>query len=191
MGAVAEGGRYLIDADLDDTLQIPKALIDARLQRELTEIELRKRLYRAGCPAPQLRGRIVIFVDDGLATGSTMQASIQLLRKANPARIVFAVPVALPNPTRAASTVDAWALDAWTLVAWTLEAWSLVAWTLEAIPGYRLARLQACFIACCLPLGRKRPNVIEHDLRQKKGGRVNFAHPAPFVDQEYLQQMVV
>jgi putative phosphoribosyl transferase len=97
MGAVAGDGRYVLQADVVDALQIPAAAIDAAVQRELREIERRNRLYRAERPALHLHGRIVILADDGLATGSTMQAAIRVVREANPARIVVAVPVAPPE----------------------------------------------------------------------------------------------
>jgi putative phosphoribosyl transferase len=61
------------------------------------ELERRERIYRGGCPLPDARGRTVILVDDGIATGTTMRAAIALLRKQHPARIVVAVPVAPPS----------------------------------------------------------------------------------------------
>jgi predicted phosphoribosyltransferase len=81
-------------------LAIQPAVIDEVEARERRELERRERLYRAGRPAPELRGRTVILVDDGLATGSTMRAAVRGLRALGPARIVVAV------PTAAAETCD-------------------------------------------------------------------------------------
>jgi predicted phosphoribosyltransferase len=64
------------------------------LRREREELERRERLYRGDRPPPDVRGRTVILVDDGLATGATMHAAIEALRLQNPARIVVAVPTA-------------------------------------------------------------------------------------------------
>ena len=77
-------------------LQIPEAVIETVAARELEELERRDRLYRAGRPKPDLRGRTVILVDDGLATGSTMRAAATAVRL-QPARVVVAVPVGAPQ----------------------------------------------------------------------------------------------
>ncbi len=97
MGAVAYGGLYVLHQDVVEALRIPRTVIDGVIRHELSEIERRYQLYRAERPAPPLQGRIVILVDDGVATGSTMQAAIKVLREAKPARIVVAVPVAPPE----------------------------------------------------------------------------------------------
>src|SRR5262249_61729781 len=72
---------------------IPRAVIDAVTAREGAELERRERAYRDDQPAPEVRGRTVILIDDGLATGSTMRAAVTALREQGPARIVVAVPV--------------------------------------------------------------------------------------------------
>src|SRR5205807_10188772 len=69
-------------------------VIDAVAAREQQELERRERLYRGDRPSPDVRGRTVILVDDGLATGSTMRAAAAALRQQHPARVVVAVPVA-------------------------------------------------------------------------------------------------
>ena len=65
--------------------------------REAEELVRRERLYRGDRPAPEIFGRVVILIDDGLATGSSMSAAIAALRKRNPARIVVGVPVGAPS----------------------------------------------------------------------------------------------
>jgi erythromycin esterase-like protein len=76
---------------------MPDHVIDAVTARERQELARRERLYRGGRPPPDVRGRTVILIDDGLATGATMQAAIEALRQQNPARIVVAVPTAAPE----------------------------------------------------------------------------------------------
>lgn len=100
MGAVASGGLCVLQAGLGEKYGILPADIDAVKQRELAEIERREQLYRASRPVPQLHGRVVILVDDGLATGSTMLAAIQAVRQAEPAHLIVAVPVAPPETCR-------------------------------------------------------------------------------------------
>src|SRR3979490_2478319 len=94
MGAVATGGVRVLNDQLVERLGIPEDMIDAVAARERQELARRERLYRGGRPPPDVRGRTVILVDDGLATGATMHAAIQALRQQNPACIVVAVPTA-------------------------------------------------------------------------------------------------
>ena len=94
MSAIASGGGVcILEAEVLSALEIPTPVIEAVAQRELGEIERREKLYRAGRPAPQLREHVVILVDDGVATGSTMQVAVHVVREANPARMIVAVPV--------------------------------------------------------------------------------------------------
>jgi len=93
MGAIAEGGVEVLNEDLIRDLRIPHALVQQVAVRERLELERRDVLYRGGRKAPVVRDRTVILVDDGLATGSSMQAAILALRQHAPARIVIAVPV--------------------------------------------------------------------------------------------------
>jgi predicted phosphoribosyltransferase len=74
-------------------LGIPDEVIDEVASQEGQELERRQRLYRDDRPPPDVRGRTVILVDDGLATGSTMRAAVAALRRQGPARVVVAVPV--------------------------------------------------------------------------------------------------
>jgi erythromycin esterase-like protein/predicted phosphoribosyltransferase len=97
MGAVATGGVRVLNNEIVEGLGIPTSMIDAVVARERQELARRERLYRDGRPPPDVRGRTVILVDDGLATGATMQAAIEALRQQGPARIVVAVPTASPD----------------------------------------------------------------------------------------------
>src|SRR5260221_2514857 len=94
MGAVATGGVRELNDQVVDRLRVPSYVIDAVAAREQQELTQRERLYRGGRPPPSVRGRSVILVDDGLATGATMHAAVKALRKQQPARIVVAVPTA-------------------------------------------------------------------------------------------------
>jgi putative phosphoribosyl transferase len=78
-------------------LHIPREVIDAVAAREQRELERREHLYRDDLPPPDVNGYIVILVDDGLATGSTMRAAAEALRQQHPARVVVAVPVSAPS----------------------------------------------------------------------------------------------
>lgn len=100
MGAIASGGIRVLNDEVVDTLRVPPEVIDFVTARELRELARRERLYREGRPAPDVAGRTVILVDDGLATGSTMRAAVAALRQAKPKRIVVAVPVAAASTCR-------------------------------------------------------------------------------------------
>ena len=97
MGAIATGGVRVLNDELVGGLRIPDYIIDEVAASEQQELERRERLYRGDRPAPDVRGRTVILVDDGLATGATMQAAVKALRQQQPARIVVAVPTAAPE----------------------------------------------------------------------------------------------
>jgi putative phosphoribosyl transferase len=97
MGAIATGGVRVLNQELVRALHIPTEMIDAVVAEEQRELERRERLYRGDRPAPDVRGRTVILVDDGLATGSTMRAAAAALRQEGAARIVVAVPTAPPE----------------------------------------------------------------------------------------------
>jgi len=101
MGAVATSGVRVLNDEIISDLRIPDYLIDAIAAQEQRELERRERLYRGDRPPPDVRGRTVILVDDGLATGATMYAAIQALRQQQPARIVVAVPTASPETCEA------------------------------------------------------------------------------------------
>ncbi|HET6892972.1 MAG TPA: phosphoribosyltransferase [Pyrinomonadaceae bacterium] len=97
MGAIASGGVRVLNEDVVRYLRIPKSVIDSVAAIELEELERREREYRGDRPEPDVRGKTVILVDDGLATGSTMRAAAEALRQQQPARIVVAVPVSAPQ----------------------------------------------------------------------------------------------
>src|SRR4030088_894932 len=77
MGAVGTGGVRVLNDQIVERLGIPEDMIDAVAARERQELARRERLYRGGRPPPDVRGRTVILVDDGLATGATMHAEVQ------------------------------------------------------------------------------------------------------------------
>lgn len=97
MGAIATGGVRVLNDDVVMPLGIGASTIDRVAASEQRELERREIAYRDGRPSPDLRGRTVIIVDDGLATGSTMLVAIRALRLQQPARIVAAVPTAAPS----------------------------------------------------------------------------------------------
>jgi putative phosphoribosyl transferase len=93
MGAMAAGGVRVLNEEVVRTLGIPDDVIESVSEKERRELARRERAYRDDRPPPDVRGRTVLLVDDGLATGSTMRAAVAALRKLHPARIVVAVPV--------------------------------------------------------------------------------------------------
>jgi len=100
MGAIASGGVRVLNPEVIESLQISKPIIDAVAAFEQKELERQQRAYRGDVPFPDLAGRTVIIVDDGLATGSTMRAAVRALRQSGPARIVVAVPVGAAETCR-------------------------------------------------------------------------------------------
>jgi predicted phosphoribosyltransferase len=100
MGAIASGGLRVLNADVTNGLKISPAEVEAVAARELLELERQQRAYRGNAPFPELAGRTVIVVDDGLATGSTMRAAVRALRQSGPKRIIIAAPVAASETAR-------------------------------------------------------------------------------------------
>src|SRR5579885_449232 len=94
MGAIASGGSRVLNPEVVQELGIPQEIIEAITAREQQELDRRERRFRGNRPELDVRGRTVILVDDGLATGATMRAAIAALRRQQPARLVIAVPVA-------------------------------------------------------------------------------------------------
>jgi putative phosphoribosyl transferase len=107
IGAVGSGGVRVLQPGVPGLLGVTREQVDAITAREVAEIARRDRLYRGARPLPQLHARTVILVDDGIATGATMQAAVELARKQGAGRIVVAVPVAPPDTVEAmADLVD-------------------------------------------------------------------------------------
>jgi putative phosphoribosyl transferase len=96
-GAIASGGVRVLNEDVMRAIPHADQTIEAVTARETTELQRREQMYREGLAAPQLRDRIAILVDDGLATGATMRAAVKALRQCGAAKIVVAVPVGPPD----------------------------------------------------------------------------------------------
>jgi putative phosphoribosyl transferase len=100
LGAIASCGVRVLNEDIVRLLALSQKAIDAVTIREGREVERRELLYRGGRPAYAVRGRTIILVDDGMATGATMRAAIGAVRQQQPARIIIAVPVAASTTYR-------------------------------------------------------------------------------------------
>ncbi|SRR5579871_1355400 len=97
LGAIATGGVRVLNRELIAALGLSPEWLEAIDARERRELERRERSYRGELPPPELEGRTVIVVDDGLATGSTMTAAVEAIRAREPAAVIVAVPVADPE----------------------------------------------------------------------------------------------
>jgi len=97
MGAIATGDVRVLNEDVVSQLRIPEAVINSVTVTEQQELYRRECLYRGNRSEPEVSGKTVILIDDGLATGSTMRAAAAALRQQGPARIVVAVPVSEPQ----------------------------------------------------------------------------------------------
>jgi putative phosphoribosyl transferase len=100
MGAIASGGVRVLSEDIIEQLGVPRTAVEQVAVRERLELERRDRLYRGDRPPPLLRDRTVILVDDGLATGATMEAAIVAVRQYQPARVIVAAPVGATETCR-------------------------------------------------------------------------------------------
>jgi predicted phosphoribosyltransferase len=96
-GAIASGGIRVLNSDVVRMLSIPEEVINLVARRELQELQRREQSYRGNRPAPNVRNRTVVLIDDGLATGASMRAAVAGLRAQSPARIAIAVPIAAPE----------------------------------------------------------------------------------------------
>lgn len=97
MGAIASGGVRVLNEELVSYLHVSEETLEKVAAREQKELERRERAYRGDRPWPEITGKCVILVDDGVATGATMRVAIKALRKQNPKEVVVAVPVAPPG----------------------------------------------------------------------------------------------
>lgn len=97
LGAIASGGARVLNQDVVSTLGLSEQAIEEIARKEAQELARRERAYRGERPFPEVYGRTVILVDDGLATGATMRAAVAALKQLQPTAIVVAVPVAPPD----------------------------------------------------------------------------------------------
>lgn len=97
IGAVTQDGSLMLDPRLVEILGVPEGYIEEEARRQMDEIARRMSKYRGERPRPDLEGKIVILVDDGIATGATIRAAITSIRKQRPALLVVAVPVGPPR----------------------------------------------------------------------------------------------
>jgi predicted phosphoribosyltransferase len=104
MGAIASGGVRVLNDEVIASLRIPDGAIETVAEEEQRELERREEAYRDGRPRPDVRGKVVILVDDGLATGSTMRAAVAAVRRLGPSRVVVAVPVGARDTCRELAT---------------------------------------------------------------------------------------
>lgn len=100
MGAIASGGVRVLNPEIISILGISEAAIAAVATAEQRELERRERLYRGDRQPIEVKGKTVILVDDGLATGSSMSAAIQGIRQHEPGRVIVGVPIASPSTCR-------------------------------------------------------------------------------------------
>jgi putative phosphoribosyl transferase len=101
MGAIATGGVRVMNESLVQMLGIPADVIDEISREEEVELKRRELAYRGSLSEPEVHGRTVILIDDGVATGSTMRAAVRALRKQHPARLIIGVPTAARSACRA------------------------------------------------------------------------------------------
>jgi predicted phosphoribosyltransferase len=100
MGAIASGGVRVLNARIISALRVSREQLDEVIQQESAELGRREKLYRGSRPFPDIAGRTVMVLDDGIATGATMFAAVELLRQQKAGRIVVAVPVAPPDTAK-------------------------------------------------------------------------------------------
>lgn len=100
MGALASGGRVVVNEDVVSSLHITDEQLRTVIDAETVELGRREGAYRGGHQAPDPRGKLVILVDDGIATGASMLAAVRAVRAAGPQAVVVAVPVGPPSACR-------------------------------------------------------------------------------------------
>ncbi|OEF98767.1 phosphoribosyltransferase [Desulfuribacillus alkaliarsenatis] len=97
IGSVTEEGHAILNQSLIERLAVPDSYIEQATLKQVQEIKRRLNTYRQGRAPIKLEGRVVILVDDGIATGYTMHAAIQSVQHQNPKKLIIAVPVAPPE----------------------------------------------------------------------------------------------
>ena len=108
-GSIASGGVQYINRLTVKSLRLPQSVVDEVVARELRELERREKIYREYMPPYDLQGKHVIIVDDGLATGATMQSAVRAIKLFHPKEIIVAVPVCAPETcAELKSNVDVW-----------------------------------------------------------------------------------
>ena len=107
IGAVAEDGTAIVDERLVERLGIPPNYVEDEQQRQQVEVARRAAALRGGGGPTPLSGRVCVVVDDGVATGATLEASLRLVKRAEPKQVIAAIPVGPPDSIRRlASIVD-------------------------------------------------------------------------------------
>ena len=123
-GAIASGGVQVLNDDVVAELEMTQEDMAPVVARQRHELLRRERLYRSGRPAPNVTGRTVILVDDGIATGATMRAAIHALRERHVGRLVVAVPVAaLATARKLEPEVDEWVAALTPTHFWGVARW--------------------------------------------------------------------
>jgi predicted phosphoribosyltransferase len=97
MGAIATGGVRVLNADVIAAARVSNETLDSVCEREERELRRREIAYRGHEGVPELAGKTVILIDDGVATGASIKAAIEAVRRQGPGRIVVAVPTAPPS----------------------------------------------------------------------------------------------
>jgi predicted phosphoribosyltransferase len=97
LGAVTQEGDVILDRRTVESLGVGKDYLDAEVRQKKEEVRQRMERFRGDTPYPSLRGKLVIIVDDGIATGSSMEAAVMSIKKTDPKEVIVAVPVAPPD----------------------------------------------------------------------------------------------